>query len=263
MARMPGATWRPLTINHSKGGNRPRVVILHIIVGTLVGADSWFRNPRSKVSAHFGVGKDGRITQWVDTADRAWANAGANPYSISIENEGQVGDALTAAQVESNARIVAWASTAHGIPIQVNNSAGGSGLSYHRMASAWSLGGTACPGDRIIAQRPAIVARARQLAGGAAPGTNPTIEGDPLIGLKKGDKGEAVKALQELIKFAGQGSALGKAGVDGDFGSGTAEGLRLARKSVGSKASKGWGDNVTGHAYAQLIAAVARREAKR
>jgi len=260
MARMPGAEWRPLSINHTKGGNRPRVVILHIIVGTLAGADSWFRNSRSKVSAHFGVGKDGRIRQWVDTADRAWANAGANPYSISIENEGQVGDALTAAQVESNARIVAWASKAHGIPIQVNNSASGSGLSYHRMAAAWSLGGTACPGDRIIAQRPAIVARAKQIAGGATP-DDPTTEGnDPLIGLKKGSEGEAVKALQELIKFAGQGKHLGEAGVDGKYGAGTAEGLRLARKSVGSKAEKGWGDTVTGHAYAQLIAAVARKQ---
>ena len=260
MARMPGAEWRPLSINFTRGGNRPRVVILHIIVGTLAGADSWFRNSRSRVSAHFGVGKDGRIRQWVDTADRAWANAGANPYSISIENEGQVGDALTAAQVESNAHIVAWASKAHDIPIQVNNSTGGSGLSYHRMAAAWSLGGTACPGDRIIAQRPAIVARARQLSGGAAPGA-PITEGDPLIGLKKGDSGEAVKALQELIKFAGQGKHLGEAGVDGKYGNGTAEGLRLARKSVGSSAKSGYGDVVTGHAYAQLIAAVARKEA--
>lgn len=260
MARMPGAEWRPISINHTKGGNRPRVVILHIIVGTLAGADAWFRNSRSRVSAHFGVSKDGRIRQWVDTADRAWANAGANPYSISIENEGQVGDALTSAQIEANARILAWAAKTHSIPIQVNNSVGGSGLSYHRMAAAWSLGGTACPGDRIIAQRPAIVARAKQIAGGAAPGA-PITEGDPLIGLKKGDSGEAVKALQELLKFADQEKALGKHGVDGNYGTGTAEALRLARKSVGSKASKGYGDKVTGHAYAQLIAAVARKEA--
>ena len=88
-----------------------------------------------------------------------------------------------------------------------------------------------------------------------------TTEGDPLIGLKKGSKGEAVKALQELLKFAGQGKHLGEAGVDGKYGNGTAEGLRLARKSVGSSAKSGYGDVVTGHAYAQLIAAVARKEA--
>lgn len=169
MARMPDATWRPLSINHSKGGNRPRVVILHIIVGTLASADSWFRNSRSKVSAHFGTGRDGRIYQWVDTADRAWANAGANSYAVSIENEGQVGDALTPAQVEACARILAWASKTHGITIQVNNSVAGSGLSYHNMSSSWSLGGTACPGPRIVAQRPQIVARALQIAGGGAP----------------------------------------------------------------------------------------------
>lgn len=83
---------------------------------------------------------------------------------------------------------------------------------------------------------------------------------DPLIGLSKGDEGEAVKALQELLRFAGQGKALGSAGVDGRYGNGTAEALRLARKSVGSAAKSGYGDKVTGHAYAQLIAAVSRRQ---
>lgn len=175
MARMPGATWRPLSINHTKGGNRPRVVILHIIVGTLAGADSWFRNPRSKVSAHFGVGKTGTLYQWVDTADRAWANAGANSYSISIENEGDVGDALTEAQLNRCAEILAWAHRTHGVQVRVNNDVNGSGLSYHRMSSSWSLGGTACPGDRIIAQRGEIVRRAQALISGK-PASKPVKE---------------------------------------------------------------------------------------
>lgn len=89
-------------------------------------------------------------------------------------------------------------------------------------------------------------------------GTSATSEEDPLIGLKKGDSGQPVKALQELIRYAGQGAVLGK--TDGDYGPKTAEALRLVRKSVGSKAGEGYGDEVDGWAYAQLMAAVARAQ---
>jgi hypothetical protein len=87
-----------------------------------------------------------------------------------------------------------------------------------------------------------------------------TSEEDPLIGLKKGDKGEAVTGLQVLLTYAGQEKALGKSGVDGEYGDSTAEALRLARKSVGSEAKAGYGDKVTGWAYAQLMCAVARNQ---
>lgn len=61
MARMPGATWRPVP-NCTKGGqDSARGVVLHIMQGTLDGSDSWFRNTKSQASGHFGVGKDGRI----------------------------------------------------------------------------------------------------------------------------------------------------------------------------------------------------------
>lgn len=83
---------------------------------------------------------------------------------------------------------------------------------------------------------------------------------DPMIGLKKGDSGQFVGALQALLVYAGQKDALGPAGVDDEYGDATAEALRLARKSVGSEAKPGWGDEVTGYAYAQLLTAVARKQ---
>lgn len=99
---------------------------------------------------------------------------------------------------------------------------------------------------------------------------NDDEEDDPLLGLEKGDKGRRVKALQVLLKGIGGEvqDALGHYGpggdgVDSDYGKATAESLRLARKSVGSKAKKGWGDRVSPHAYAQLMRAVARAEARK
>ena len=44
------------------------------MVGTLASCDSQFRNPGSQVSAHFGVGLDGTVHQYVDWKDGAWAN---------------------------------------------------------------------------------------------------------------------------------------------------------------------------------------------
>lgn len=73
-----------------------------------------------------------------------------------------------------------------------------------------------------------------------------------MIGLRKGDKGEEVKAVQVLVIAAGHGKALGEAGADGDYREKTAEGVRLCRKDAGSKALAGWGDVITADAYQQL-----------
>ena len=53
-------------------------IVDHIMSGTLTGTDSWFANPVSKVSSHFGVGKNGEIHQYVDLDNPAWANGGVN-----------------------------------------------------------------------------------------------------------------------------------------------------------------------------------------
>ena len=52
----------------------PVALVLHTMGGTLAGTDSWFAQPASQVSAHFGVGLDGTIHQYVDWDCRAWAN---------------------------------------------------------------------------------------------------------------------------------------------------------------------------------------------
>lgn len=173
MARMPGAQWRPIPINYTKGGQTSvRGVVVHIMAGTLAGTDSWFRNSKAKASSHFGTGRSGALYQWVDTADRAWAQADGNTSWLSVENEGEGGDVLTDAQLDRNAEVLAWAHQTKGVPLQVTHSPSGYGLGYHAMGgSAWG-GHTSCPGSKIVAQLAEIVARAKKIVGGAPTGAD-------------------------------------------------------------------------------------------
>ncbi|MFI8850743.1 N-acetylmuramoyl-L-alanine amidase [Streptomyces sp. NPDC053499] len=164
---MPGATWRPIPTNYTDGGQSSvRGVVVHIMAGTLSGTDSWFRNSRARASSHFGAGKGGELYQWVDTSDRAWAQAAGNSSWLSVENEGRGGDRLTDDQLDANARVLAWAHDRYGVPLKVASSTSDRGLAYHALGgSAWG-GHTSCPGSRIVAQLPEIVDRAARLAGG-------------------------------------------------------------------------------------------------
>lgn len=79
----------------------PIALVLHTMGGSLAGAEGQFVNAGSEVSAHFGIGVGGRVHQYVDLGDRAWANGiledghlwpgrpGVNPndVTISIETE--------------------------------------------------------------------------------------------------------------------------------------------------------------------------------
>lgn len=77
-----------------------------------------------------------------------------------------------------------------------------------------------------------------------------------MIGLKRGDRGERVKALQATLRYAGFADTVGE--VDGIYGPATAAGVLAARRSVGSSVSSG--DEVTGYAWAQIMRALARAE---
>lgn len=181
MARMPGVTW--------DGEASPRVPMSHfdiVCVHTIVGHDPAH-------AAHFSTGGDGRITQSRDTKYRSAANLDGNHRIIAIENEdtgspfpkwsGSNVPALTDAQVESIAQILAWAHLTHGIPLQLcpNSRPGSRGLAYHRQGidgnfgpfrfggrvsggEVWTLSpGKVCPGDNRIAQLPAILKRAKKI----------------------------------------------------------------------------------------------------
>ncbi|MEU8279804.1 peptidoglycan-binding domain-containing protein [Microbispora bryophytorum] len=167
MARMPDAEWSPITVNHTTGGmGEIYGVTLHIMAGTFVGTDSWFRNRAAEASSHFGTSRQGALRQWVDTKNKSWAQADGNPHWISVENEGRGGDELTDAQLDRCAEVLAWAHKQHGVPLRVTDSPNGRGLGHHSMGgSAWG-GHSSCPGSRVVAQKAEIVRRAKAIVDG-------------------------------------------------------------------------------------------------
>ncbi|MFF3557315.1 peptidoglycan-binding protein [Streptomyces tsukubensis] len=172
MARFNGATWKPITVNHTPGGQvAVRGVVIHIMDGTYAGTDAWFRNPEAEASSHFGTSRDGRLCQWVSTRDRAWAQAGGNRSWLSIENEGRGGDALTDAQLTRCAEVLAWAHKTYAVPLQVTSDPNSRGLGFHAMGGAAWGSHPSCPGSRVVAQLPEIVKRAKALVGGKPGGS--------------------------------------------------------------------------------------------
>lgn len=186
MARMPGAQW--VGPHHDNGTmTRYDVVCLHTIVGSAPAH-----------AAHFSTAGNGTIFQSRDTAFRSAANFNGNHRVIAIENADRDGSFLpwdinnghavpgfTVPQIESIAKICAWAYQQHGIPLVPcpDSRPGSKGIAFHRQGiegnwagyaysgivpggEVWTKSkGKVCPGDRRISQIPQIIARARVLAG--------------------------------------------------------------------------------------------------
>lgn len=114
-----------------RGNFVPEVIVLHIMAGSLSGTDSWFSNPVSQVSSHFGVGFNGEVHQYVKGEDTAWGNGivnlpnyklykpGVNPnlYTVSIEHEGYDLTAAPENQLKATVELIQFLSKTYNIPI--------------------------------------------------------------------------------------------------------------------------------------------------
>ncbi len=124
-----GAAEYPLAIdfnpadpsNYTPGGIVSHdYVVVHTMQGYYYGAQSWFQNPASDVSAHFCMrSEDGEVTQMVHLSDRAWHVGNSNAYSIGIEHEGFVEDPAwyTWEMYVSSALLSRWIADQYDIPL--------------------------------------------------------------------------------------------------------------------------------------------------
>lgn len=106
--------------NHysGRGGYPVTHITLHIMAGYLAGTDSVFTNPASQASAHYGIGADGTIHQYVSEADGSYSDANyvSNNSTISIEHEGGIPQAeCTQACIDASARLCADISQRYGL----------------------------------------------------------------------------------------------------------------------------------------------------
>jgi N-acetylmuramoyl-L-alanine amidase len=154
------------------GNYKPEAIVIHISEGTLASADAWFQNPKALVSAHYCVGKQGEIHQYVkeeDTAFHAGApvqaswrlrkpNVNPNAYTIGIEHEGRAddgaADAWPDAQYEASAELIAEVAGRWGIMIDENH------LVLHREIR----GDKTCPGPNFDRGRMIELVKAKMAA---------------------------------------------------------------------------------------------------
>ncbi len=106
--------------NFFKGHKKRIAIVLHVSGGTLKSMDEWFSDPKSQVSAHYGIGKNGEIHQYVDEKNSAWAvgvvkkplwkflqkSINPNLYTISIEHEGFAYTVWTDAMKKSSEKLI-------------------------------------------------------------------------------------------------------------------------------------------------------------
>ncbi|MBX3111797.1 MAG: N-acetylmuramoyl-L-alanine amidase [Fimbriimonadaceae bacterium] len=105
--------------NKRPAGTVIDTIVLHHTSGpSLWSTVSWFKTDKSQVSAHFCVGRDGSIVQFLSTWDRAWhagvstdafGRKGVNDFSVGIEivNKGDGTEPYPEAQLRALDNLVA------------------------------------------------------------------------------------------------------------------------------------------------------------
>lgn len=146
-----------------RNGYQPIAVVLHIMEGTMEAALSWFNDPQSEASSHYGLGKDGRIWQFVNEADAAWCNGDVqepdwpllipevnpNLYTISIEHEGKTGEPWTEAMFLADVWLIRQIVQRWNIPVDRDHVIG-----HYRLNAVDRVNcpGTGLPWERLMGE---------------------------------------------------------------------------------------------------------------
>lgn len=92
------------------------------MAGTLGATDSVFQNTTRQTSAHYGVGQDGQVHQYVKESDTAWhaGNWDANITSVGIEHEGGPGIPITDSVYQTSGELIAsiWQRVGRQLPLR-------------------------------------------------------------------------------------------------------------------------------------------------
>jgi N-acetylmuramoyl-L-alanine amidase-like protein len=131
-------------------GLTPSAIVVHR-TGSRDALRARFNNPDSTVSAHYVVGRDGQVEQYVVETDTAFhegmivgstwrllrSNVTPTFYTLGIELEGEPGDEWPEAQIAAAADLIATVTRRWNIPIDAD----------HIVRHSAIRAGRACPGD--------------------------------------------------------------------------------------------------------------------
>lgn len=125
----PPVIWRPSPNFNSRGGKDIDTIIIHHTASNNTAGDlATLRSAKAQVSAHYLIGKDGKIYQLVKDGMRAW-HAGVsqlhgvptdvNSRSIGIEitNDGSGKTPFTEAQYRALEKLVPWLAKTYKVPL--------------------------------------------------------------------------------------------------------------------------------------------------
>jgi hypothetical protein len=217
------AVQKPLPEAESQAPITPRIVIVHTMVGSLLGTDQLFRK-QSGLESHFGLGGptdgadlDGVIFQWMDTDRRADANLHANAFAVSIETSdgGDESRPWSQKQLDALVRLIGDLCDHHGIPRRTCDRADGSGLGWHVMFGApgpWTPVAKTCPGRVRIKQLQDIVFPAVMRQDASLIPEEVDMTTDQLLDALESDRGQRAlsAAVRETLRagFAGHAPGL-------------------------------------------------------
>ncbi|WP_239382450.1 MULTISPECIES: N-acetylmuramoyl-L-alanine amidase [unclassified Frankia] len=153
---LPGTLWRPLSADNTEPVIVPRILVLHTMVGYLLGTESMFRQGGyTGTESTFGVGGpwdgdayDGVVFQWQLLGRQADAQYAGNDYANSVETSDGGDSSRPWSDKQLRALIALAATWCHqtGNPCQLVSSPDQSGIGYHDQFPEWNRDRHECPG---------------------------------------------------------------------------------------------------------------------
>ena len=223
----PPLQWIPAAATNyesGRGGESITAIVIHETDGPFSSAINWFRDPRSKTSAHYLVGAwNGVIAQVVAESDTAFHARVANRWTIGIEHEywPRYGIYHTDAQYRSSAKLTCAIARRYGIPVDRTHIVGHNelpGNDHSDPGPNWNW-------TYYMSLVRACATRSAQ------PST--TLSTQPGAGVAFGEIGEDVALLQWDLVYLGHMAQDEVVGGGAQFGPVTEESLRTFQVARG------------------------------
>lgn len=204
-------------------------ITIHYMAGDakVENVGNWFKKTSTQASSNYGIGSDGRIACYVEEENRSWAssNSANDNRAITIE---------VANYKDSSISEKAWASLInlcvdicqrHNFKLNYTGDKNGN-LTMHKWFAS-----TSCPGKWLEARFAQIADEVNEKLGEDKPVENKEVYTMNMRNLKRGCKGEDVRALQILL--TGRGYKGNMYTPDGKFGPNTEGAVKLFQKAKG------------------------------